>query len=246
MTSQPTSDSRILSIGDPILNSTAILRRSILAYYSHPSLLTPTNLKTRILPSPRSPTSPTIKSFLLSTSTASTQSLHISALLFDDTLAAVPPPPITTPPSTPPPTPTSPLTAALCATIKINSSTASPGNVLREALATITSDIKAILPAAYLLRKQIRSHRAKQRIAPSTASTAADIVVPENYKVLHICSCQLLLNCINICIIYTVSVLLHSQYSSLKSRDVTRWVFQTVGIPDVQVGNTHSLISWWA
>ena len=237
MTSQPTSDSLILSIGDPILNSTAILRRSILAYYSHPSLITPTNLKTRILPSPRSPTSPTIKSFLLSTSTASTQSLHISALLFDDTLAAVPPPPFTTPPSTPPPTPpptpTSPLTAALCATIKINSSTASPGNVLREALATITSDIKAILPAAYLLRKQIRSHRAKQRIAPSTASTAADIVVLENYKVLHICSCQLLLNCINTCIIYTVSVLLHSQYSSLKSRDVTRWVFPTYrsGIP---------------
>ena len=26
------------------------------------------------------------------------------------------------------------------------------------------------------------------------------------------------INCINICIIYTVSVLLHSQYSSLKSR----------------------------
>ena len=50
-------------------------------------------------------------------------------------------------------------------------------------LATIPSDIKAILPAAYLLKKQIRSHRAKQRIAPSTASTAADIVVPENYKV---------------------------------------------------------------
>ena len=64
-----------------------------------------------------------------------------------------------------------------------SNSTATPDNVLREALATIPSNIKAILPAAYFLKKQIRSHRAKQRIALFTASTAADIVVPENYKV---------------------------------------------------------------
>ena len=304
MTSQPTSDTSILSIGDPILNSTAILRDSILddTGLPFPSFLT--NPDESDDEDTSQPTIPNIydyqlPSFLLSTSTASTQSLHISALRFDDTLAAVPPPPVTTPAPTPPPTPTSPLTAALAAaitttastqatsssssveppiptdpsdssvtaanlpvltfikgrrggtqacyggfvytydrrkddgtiywqcksraahsprctgrlytqerasvkrqtphchqpserevlrstaisTIKFDSSTATPGNVLREALATIPSDIKAILPAAYLLKKQIRSHRAKQRIAPSTASTAADIVVPENYKV---------------------------------------------------------------
>ena len=66
--------------------------------------------------------------------------------------------------------------------IKFNSSTATPGNVLREALSTTPSDIKAILPASYLLKKQIRSYRSKLRIAPSTATNAAEIVIPDNHK----------------------------------------------------------------
>ena len=128
MTSQPTSDTSILSIGDPILNSTAILRHSILddTGLPFPSFLT--NPDESDDEDTSQPTIPNIydyqlPSFLLSTSTASTQSLHISALRFDDTLAAVPPPPVTTPAPTPPPTPTSPLTAALAAAITTTAST---------------------------------------------------------------------------------------------------------------------------
>ena len=307
MTTQQNSDSSISSIGNPIMNSTVIARRYNLddTGLPLPSFLTdPDESDAEDTPQPRIPnlSDYQLPSFLLNTSAATPQSLHISALLSDDThtAAVVPPPPVTTaaapssplPPPTPPPTPTSPLTAALAtaitttassqptssssttvlsdntvtaanppvlsfikgrkggtqacyggfvytydrrkndgtiywqcksraahsprctgrlytqekasvkrqtphshqpserevlrstaiSNIKFDSSTTTPANVLRETLATTPADIKAILPAAYLLKKQIRSHRAKQRIAPSTASAASDIVIPENYK----------------------------------------------------------------
>lgn len=64
--------------------------------------------------------------------------------------------------------------------IKFSSSTASPGSVLREVLATTPADIKAILPASYLLKKQIRSYRSKPRNAPSTVSTVVENINPDN------------------------------------------------------------------
>ena len=131
-------DSSISSIGNnPIMNSTVIARRYNLddTGLPLPSFLTdPDESDAEDTPQPRIPNLSDYKlpSFLLNTSAATPQSLHISALLSDDThtAAVVPPPPVTTaatpssplPPPTPPPTPTSPLTAALATAITTTAS----------------------------------------------------------------------------------------------------------------------------
>ena len=60
------------------------------------------------------------------------------------------------------------LRSTTISNIKYDSSTSTPGNVLRERLISTPVDIKAILPAPHNLKRQIRSYRAKHRIAPST------------------------------------------------------------------------------
>ena len=74
------------------------------------------------------------------------------------------------------------LKSAVISSIKYNVSTATPGNVIRDALASAPDDVKAVLPATYLLKKQMRINRKKNQAAPSSPATTADIVIPEEYK----------------------------------------------------------------
>ena len=74
------------------------------------------------------------------------------------------------------------LKSAVISSIKYNVTAATPGDVVRDALASAPDDVKAVLPATYLLKKQMRINCKKNQAAQSSSATTADIVIPRRIQ----------------------------------------------------------------
>jgi hypothetical protein len=72
--------------------------------------------------------------------------------------------------------------AAFISKIKHNSTTEAPGNVLRAEPQYCRHDVKAVIPSAENLKRQIRRYRKKVHCLPTNPKTAAEINIPESMK----------------------------------------------------------------
>ena len=58
------------------------------------------------------------------------------------------------------------LKSSIISSVKYDETTATPGNVVRDVLASAPADVRVLLPATHLLEKQMRGHRKKKQAAP--------------------------------------------------------------------------------
>lgn len=82
-----------------------------------------------------------------------------------------------------PPSHTEVLRSTTISRIKYDTTSSTPGNVVKDRLKETPADVKALLPSSYLLKKSNRRYRNKIQLAPTAPLTAADIIIPEEYTV---------------------------------------------------------------
>ena len=75
------------------------------------------------------------------------------------------------------------LQSAVLSTVSNDNTTESAGNAVRRILSNVPEDVKSELPRFHLMKRRTRYFRKTQRSAPSNPRSAADLVIPPEYRI---------------------------------------------------------------